>query len=438
MIRTVLRPWLSGSPADRLFAGLVLLALGVGPVLTVFENRLLIWPGLILTGALLLATGGRTLPTFWRAPLGRMLLAIPLIGLGLAPFAFEPGTAAEFVLTTILPIVLAGGAMLGAAPALAPGRRDLLLATATLGMAAAVLFLAVESTLSALPGCPSIWSAVGQPGCLAPSDFNQTACILAVWAAPLLVFLATRGRRFRAIAAALGLAIGAAIFAGTSESAKLGFLAAAAAGALCIAFPPRRVVQAMAVVWALTTVATPAIVPTLVRTVEASPVMDVLPASAVHRLAIWDMTAVLIAERPWTGWGFNNARKIGDHYGTIVLELPVGPDGTPPRVIETQVIPNHPHNAGLEWWIDLGALGTLALTVVVAVAILRTAPPSPSSGRIRAAGAAYAATLAAAVTIAQSAYGTWQPWWLTTVFIAAFLVRAVLLEASPSQDGRSG
>lgn len=424
---------------DRLIAGLILFALGVGPVLTVFENRLLIWPGIALTAALLLASGGRGVPALWRTGPGRLLLAVPATGLVLAPLAFQPGTAAEFVLTTILPIFLAGGAMVSALPHLAARHRRWLLVSATLGVAATAIVWLVERTLSALPGCPSLWAAFGQSGCLVPSDFNQTACLLAVWTAPIVGFL-WRERR-RGFAAALAVAVGLLIWTSNSDSARVGLLAALLIAGLCTIGSPRRTIQALVLIFAFGTVSMPAILPPLLDRVWQSPALSILPDSGVHRLVIWEKAALLVGERPWTGWGYNNARKIGDHFGDISLTLPAPPGEEGVFIARTQVIPNHPHNAALEWWLDLGAVGTVLITVFVAASVWRGLPDRPTPGRPASrpptperpafcpVEAGMAAALVAAFAIAQTAFGTWQPWWMTTLFMAALLARATLIES---------
>tara|TARA_R110000868_G_scaffold7354_3_gene39977 strand:- start:12410 stop:13636 length:1227 start_codon:yes stop_codon:yes gene_type:complete len=126
-----------------------------------------------------------------------------------------------------------------------------------------------------------------------------------------------------------------------------------------------------------------------------------LPRSAYHRLLIWQFASQKIAERPVLGWGFNTSRAI--------------PGGKENLDVSEAALPLHPHNAALQWRLELGILGALlgaGLFVVAAECARRY-------GRNRIAQAAGTATVASAYCIAMLSFGAWQSWWLSGLFVIA-------------------
>ena len=134
-----------------------------------------------------------------------------------------------------------------------------------------------------------------------------------------------------------------------------------------------------------------------------------LPMSWDHRLRMWDYTLDRIGERPLTGHGLDASRVMQDGFTTrIGVDIPF--------------ISLHPHNVGLQVWLELGGLGA----VFAAGALLTLhAPLSRLAGRNRWRTAALAGlvtglTVAAAVTL-----GAWQYWWWGLAVMAAALVALV-------------
>jgi O-antigen ligase len=137
-----------------------------------------------------------------------------------------------------------------------------------------------------------------------------------------------------------------------------------------------------------------------------------MPGSTLHRWLIWRFTAARVAERPVLGWGFDSSRSIpGSH------EI-LGMHG--------QSLPLHPHNAPLQWWLELGFPGALlgaALYLAALRAIMR-------GSLTRAATAAAQGLLFSATVVANLSYGTWQNWWLAALALSA----ALLAAAAPNGD----
>ncbi|MGE0714494.1 MAG: O-antigen ligase family protein [Alphaproteobacteria bacterium] len=132
-----------------------------------------------------------------------------------------------------------------------------------------------------------------------------------------------------------------------------------------------------------------------------------LPFSGQHRIAIWRFAASHVMERPLLGWGFNASRS-----------FPGGKDPIEPWSGAMQM-PLHPHNAALQWWLELGLPGAVAGAVFVALAA-RAALASPT----RASRVTGLAMLAAGIVVAMLSYGAWQNWWLAAVGLAAAFAAA--------------
>jgi O-antigen ligase len=121
-----------------------------------------------------------------------------------------------------------------------------------------------------------------------------------------------------------------------------------------------------------------------------------------HRLELWDHGAALARARPWTGWGLDAF----DH-------RPIDPDRLARAQKMTKPEP-HPHNAGLQLWVETGIVGVLlgiGFLVAVARRIGRMAPPLRPW-----------ATALAAVAIAPGlvSFGIWQTTYLAMVAVACF------------------
>jgi exopolysaccharide production protein ExoQ len=137
--------------------------------------------------------------------------------------------------------------------------------------------------------------------------------------------------------------------------------------------------------------------------------MQWLPSSAHHRMTIWQFTAARVAEKPIFGWGMDAARSIPG--GEIRLVMVRGDNER-----FEQLMPLHPHNAALQVWLELGAIGASIATVLFAALVglpAREANPAVRAGM--------AASLAAALTAAMVSFGAWQSWWLCSLVLTAAL-----------------
>jgi len=133
-----------------------------------------------------------------------------------------------------------------------------------------------------------------------------------------------------------------------------------------------------------------------------------VPASWDSRLNIWTFAAHHIQSHPFRGWGLDASRTFGP------------------------AIPLHTHNAQLQLWLELGAIGAALAGVFfcwLAYGVVRLCERSRSEAAM--AGAA----LVSYLVIGGLSFGVWQEWWLALgalTLIACGLARAV---APPQWNG---
>jgi len=134
--------------------------------------------------------------------------------------------------------------------------------------------------------------------------------------------------------------------------------------------------------------------------------------SALHRLHIWNFAAQRIAEAPVIGWGLDAARRIpgGD------TKLPGGGN----------VMSVHTHNASLQIWLELGAVGAVIFAGLLAGLWLRIGALDQQMAR-----AAGTGLLASALIVANLSFGIWQTWWMASLALcglAFMLARKVKIK----------
>ncbi|MBI1682923.1 O-antigen ligase family protein [Caulobacter hibisci] len=131
-----------------------------------------------------------------------------------------------------------------------------------------------------------------------------------------------------------------------------------------------------------------------------------VPPSWDARLNIWAFAADHVQTHPFRGWGLDASRTFGD------------------------AIPLHTHNAQLQLWLELGAVGAAlagAFFCWLAYGVTRTA--ETDRGSAATAGAA----LTSYLVIGALSFGVWQEWWIAIGALA--IVACVALRRSSSEYG---
>jgi O-antigen ligase len=117
-----------------------------------------------------------------------------------------------------------------------------------------------------------------------------------------------------------------------------------------------------------------------------------------------------IRERPWIGSGFGVSPRLGD--SAVAAQV------APERRMLLAV--GHPHNAAVQIWTELGAVGAV-LAVVVLLLTLR------ALGRFGPPNFAPMLALAAAIAaVSLVGHGAWQGWWPAAIGTAVVWFRFAL------------
>jgi O-antigen ligase len=344
-----------------------------------------------------------------------VVAVLALIGWALASslWSDRPGSSADGALRLLL-LAFAGWALLAGVRCAPPpaGRTFAYAMAAGAFFAAVALMIDYFSADVVLTRALYDWKGAVPLSANAKSQLNRGAILLVLLVWPLALALARcHGRRAGWAAVAL---TGLVVFAGDSTAARAALVAGALVYALaCIstrtAFRTLRIGLAVAVLgfpWLIALMPPP-----------ENALYEPLAPSAHHRVTIWTFTAERIEERPFAGWGMNASRWIPGGSDVQVFKMRNAKGGFFDN--ELQNLPLHPHNAALQWWLELGAGG--AVLAVIALWTLLGAIERALAGRTNAATAA-AAAFAGASVIAFVSFGIWQNWWLAALVVVAALL----------------
>ncbi len=143
----------------------------------------------------------------------------------------------------------------------------------------------------------------------------------------------------------------------------------------------------------------PMVIPVIIDVFEGSN----LPLSWEQRLDIWKFTSERISEKPLIGWGLDASRTFNSTYTLRGFEFPR--------------ISMHPHNFGLQLWLETGLIGVMLFSAATLTFAIRV---SNSQNLTRLQGAAISGSSAAILVFANLSYGAWQEWfWASIAWIAA-------------------
>lgn len=134
--------------------------------------------------------------------------------------------------------------------------------------------------------------------------------------------------------------------------------------------------------------------------------MRKLPLSWEHRVRMWAYCWELIQQAPLIGHGFDASRVYDER--TFLT-----PDGR-----NIPVISMHPHNVGLQIWLETGVIGVVLICTSLALLVRKTLQTCQNSLRAMAiAGLISGTATCGAVTV-----GVWQHWWWALIILAVGLI----------------
>ncbi len=325
-------------------------------------------------------------------------------------WSIDPATAHISKLVRLALLLLAGLTLIDCARALKPDGRDRFQKFMIAGMVIAALLMLVDrvsegAVRQLIPGARESWAVM-------MVQFNRSMTIFAlmVWPVTLVIW-----RRSPALAIVFCAAILALVSGFNSAAAIIAIIA----GMLCfvLTFLLPRILPAVVALGVLISIFAGPYVSHQISPAKMAKMAGMsIPNSAYHRLLIWQFTSGKIAERPLLGWGFNSSKTIPGNKRDIWKG--------------SAVLPLHPHNAWLQWWLELGVVGATLGVVLGGGIALRQRDPHLG----RAERAASLALLVAAFLVGGVSYGVWQSWWVATILFAAIFMVGCL---SPPDQRRA-
>lgn len=145
--------------------------------------------------------------------------------------------------------------------------------------------------------------------------------------------------------------------------------------------------------------------------------------SLLHRLAIWEFASQRVLIQPVFGWGLDSSRILGTGNSVGIKDAPEMAART------VDALPLHPHNALLQVWLELGAVGALLFSGFFIYSLF-------IASRYIKGNLEFAAVFSVIATIfvnAQLSFGIWQGWWLTFICLVVAITTALVRNESNSR-----
>ena len=282
------------------------------------------------------------------------------------------------------------------------------------GYVVAALLLIVDQT-TGLAARAWYYDTIGRPAAFDPTLLNRPGAIVLLASWPAAMAMHRLGHTRLAVLAPLLAAVCA--FAGVSTSNKTAIaLALLVAAAL---WYRRRLAHRILTACLLAgLVAAPLLPLTVLAPDRLADRFDDYD-SGLHRLYIWEFSAQRIAERPLLGWGLDAA--------------PLIPGGEEKLEHGGNRMNVHPHNAFLQIWLELGAIGVALTAVILALLTRRIARLADPFDAVCAGG-----LLVSVLVVANLSFGIWQTWWMAVLALAGISITATgRIKAAEDRIGRS-
>jgi exopolysaccharide production protein ExoQ len=245
-------------------------------------------------------------------------------------------------------------------------------------------------------------------------DRGATTAVLIVWPAALAL------RRWRILQLAIGVLVAASVYLMVSTASLLALIVGFAGFVVALRWP-RLIAGALAAGIVLGAALLPVVVPSYQTTVQIRHAAPWIKISGIHRLLIWRFAGNRIADRPLLGWGLDSSRAMpggNRDFGTTLPGIELGPGHT--------AMPLHPHDALLQWRLELGIPGTLLGLALVLWTLYRVGWKFGGSREVQATALGWGA---AVTVIALLSFGIWQEWWLSCILFTASLLAASAIDA---------
>ena len=224
--------------------------------------------------------------------------------------------------------------------------------------------------------------------------FNRPVLTILVGLVPVLAALRLHGIRGGLVGA--GLAALAAATIARSESGAAAFGAAIAGGtAVAAVLAPRVMLHLAAAAVVIVFALAPVLGPIADRLIPPSVHTQLADSHSRDRVDIWNSFGAAIRERPWIGAGFGASPRMAQ--SRVAQDVP-------PERRELLGV-GHPHNAAVQIWTELGAVGAVlaALVLLLTIKALGRFPRGDLAPML--------ALMAGAAAVSLVGHGAWQGWW---------------------------
>jgi O-antigen ligase len=246
----------------------------------------------------------------------------------------------------------------------------------------------------------------GSVAILVPDELNRSVAVLNFVLWPALLIIGSRSSRSTSswIMATLAAVAAAVTFLSQHEASKAGLFCAAII--FLLGFSKLRWSRYLVVAGWLAAVTT--VVPAAHLAYRADlHTVEWLPVNARARVIIWAATAEEISRQPLLGVGAAGSRWLHERQPG---------EERPDHVIRWRT-GVHAHNVYLQTWYELGVVGA-ALLLFLGLAMIAWIGRLPSRPQ------AYAfSTFISVAVIAAFSWGSWQPWFMATLFLVPVLLQ---------------
>ncbi len=414
-----------GTGVTRTVTALALLI----PPLAVLAPKGLTWVALALALALTghdIAT--RAVVPHWPRRLALILLAL-VAWSGLSALWAVRADETLSQLTALAAFAIGALALIGAGRMMTPTHRRTLARALTLGLFIAFALLLIERLFEApILGAAKDLSKLKGDELYSIYNRGLGICAILIWPAALTLWRAER----RAGAATLPIVLIALAAALGAWSVLIG-IGAALIGAATVLAGPRFVPRVLGGIAVIVVLAQPFFANWAIdRFAPANRAAISDNISINHRIIIWEFVSDRIIDRPLAGYGFNASRSLpgGQRKVELLLAPPKDASGKIAGPPLGAVLSVHPHNAPLQWWLELGLPGAALGAMLLLLLYGRAGAYSSRLGRAMA-----CAQITAGACISALAWGAWQTWWLAGLVLAAWFT-LVITEADDADPAR--
>ncbi|HEX2724350.1 MAG TPA: O-antigen ligase family protein [Beijerinckiaceae bacterium] len=249
-----------------------------------------------------------------------------------------------------------------------------------------------------------------------PFIFNRPVVTVLTVSLPVILLLLKRQQNW--LAAALAALVVVTILQSESGAAMLGLIAGAAAYA--VTRLSRRLALALAGIGLVAAVVSAPMIGDIAGRALPPTLHEKLAGShSVERIEIWKLFGTAVRHEPVIGLGFGASPRFPETH--VAERMRAENPDLPPAW--------HPHNAALQVWVELGAVGAVLGTLVMLLLLRRFA------GLPRSLLTHSMAVLAAVVAISLVGHGAWQGWWPAAIGAAIVWLQAAEDIDAPRETG---